>query len=400
MIPLHGTVQHYDWGGYDFIPRWLHASNPGPKPWAEYWMGSHPKGESYLLLNGREILLKDWLAEAPAQRLGADIVRQFGPQLPYLFKVLDVRQMLSIQCHPDREQARAGFAREEAAGIPRTAPHRNYRDPNAKPELMVALSDFWLLHGFSSEADILRRLNEREALAPLAIELQDMGLRTFYAHWMTLPQSRIDYRLSRLAETLLPRLQSGDLTKSRPDYWAARALQQFSPPEGRYDRGVLSIYLMNLLRLAPGQGIFQAAGVLHAYLEGQNVELMANSDNVLRGGLTRKHIDIPELLHTLVFDPIRPHILEGRPGRSGEQLYELPVPDFALGHIRLRQGQVYPWKTNGLEILLLLKGKVEEAETGKSFVQGSTLALPAGTSGQIRARHPSELFRAYCPIGS
>jgi mannose-6-phosphate isomerase len=400
MIPLHGTVQHYDWGGYDFIPQWLQVANPEKQPWAEYWLGSHPRGESRLQLDGHEVLLKDWLAEAPEHRLGAATAREFGPQLPYLFKILDVRAMLSIQCHPNREQARAGFAREEAAGIPRTAPHRNYRDPNPKPELMVALSDFWLLHGFGREADICERLREREALAPLAIELAELGLRAFYKHWMSLPQDTTDERLRALAEELLPQMRSGDLTTDHPDYWAARALQQFTPAAGRYDRGVLSIYLMNLVRLAPGQGIFQAPGILHAYLKGQNVELMANSDNVLRGGLTRKHIDIPELLRNLDFEPVAPQILKGRRGQAGEQLFELPVPDFALGHIQLRSGQDFDWKAEGLEILLVRKGAVEERETQKTFGQGSAMALPAGRPGRIRALEASALFRAYCPIGS
>jgi len=400
ILPLKGTVQHYDWGGNEFIPRWLNASNPERRPWAEYWMGSHPKGESSLWLNSRQVLLKDWLAEAPAERLGADVVEQFGPQLPYLFKILDVRQMLSIQCHPNREQAQAGFAREEAAGIPRNAPHRNYRDPNPKSELMVALSPFWLLHGFQDETTSFRSLQNHVVLDELAARFREQGLRRFYKYWMNLPQVRIDKWLSPLAETLGPLWKSGELSKDQPDYWAAKALSQFRPAEGHFDRGVLSVYLMNLVKLAPGQGIFQAAGILHAYLEGQNVELMANSDNVFRGGLTRKHIDIPELLKTLKFEPLMPQRLIGRKGPQGEVLFELPVPEFALGHIELSPGQEYEWRSQALEILLLLEGEVTEVETQKTYSSGNAFVLPAGKIGSLRAQKPTRLFRAYCPIES
>lgn len=243
--------------------------------------------------------------------------------------------MLSIQVHPTKEQAAAGFARENAAGIDMGAAERNYKDDNHKPEVAVALTDFWMLHGFrplDQIAEALRKVPELCSIMPdFSARLVRAGgatqtrrdlLRDLYRAVMTMPQERVDLLLNALVE----RLASGAWSdKDGADYWVARAAEAFPPVGGHRDRGIFSIYLLNLVHLRPGQGTFQPAGTLHAYLEGVTVELMANSDNVLRGGLTQKHVDVGELLRILSFDNGTPQVLDGEPGGSSERSVPDPV---------------------------------------------------------------------------
>ena len=176
--------------------------------------------------------------------------------------------MLSIQAHPDREQARAGFQREDEQGIPLDAPHRNFKDTNHKPEVMVALTDFWLLHGFRSIAAIRQMLEATPEFALLRPLLPENDIQSFYAYLMNLPQVEVD----RLLHPLRHRLHSNPPhDKSSPDFWADRAFRTFDTPEGHSDRGIFSIYLFNLVYIPPGQGIYQAAGIPHAYLEGTGI---------------------------------------------------------------------------------------------------------------------------------
>jgi mannose-6-phosphate isomerase class I len=169
VLPLHGVVQHYDWGGYDFIPKLLGIANSERKPFAELWMGAHPKAPATADVAGLAMPLDQLIAEVPDRILGPSASARFGGRLPYLFKVLDVASMLSIQVHPTKEQAAAGFARENAAGIDLGAAERNYKDDNHKPEVAVAVTDFWMLHGFrplEQIAEALRKVPELCSIMP------------------------------------------------------------------------------------------------------------------------------------------------------------------------------------------------------------------------------------------
>ena len=273
---------------------------------------------------GREPLDK-LIAEAPEAILGQAANAHFGGRLPYLFKILDVHKMLSIQAHPTLAQARRGFARENAEGISLEASSRNYKDDNHKPEIGVALTEFWMLHGFRPLEQIAEtfgqysragcadaRLSPAAGCRPATIMRPAAGLlRELYSNVMTMPQEQVD----SLLNALLSRLQAKPPSdKDSADYWALRAAENFPLPGGHRDRGIFSVYLLNLVHLRPGQGTFQPAGVLHAYLEGVNVELMANSDNVLRGGLTTKHVDVPELLEYPYLRGRHSRCLRWRPG--------------------------------------------------------------------------------------
>ncbi|MBB1285968.1 mannose-6-phosphate isomerase, class I [Flavisolibacter sp. BT320] len=330
MYKLRGVVQPYSWGGTQFIPDLIETDNPEQKPFAEYWVGAHPNAPSQLI-DGGDASLYEAIQKAPEQILGSRVQEQFGT-LPYLFKILDVRQMLSIQVHPSIESAVKGYREENEKGIALQATNRNYKDQNHKPELMAALSDFWLLHGFKSSKDLQRIFQTVPELQFLQKTFEEEGYQGLYEKVMTMPQEEVDDVLLPLVEKILPQYTEDKLDKSSEHFWAARAVETFCK-DGHYDRGIFSIYFFNLLHLKEGEGIYQPAGLPHAYLEGQNVEVMANSDNVLRAGLTEKYIDVPELMKHVRFEPTVPAIIPA--GEEVVQVYTSPAAEFELRRLKL-----------------------------------------------------------------
>ncbi|HYH13730.1 MAG TPA: mannose-6-phosphate isomerase, class I, partial [Flavisolibacter sp.] len=333
IYKLEGKVQPYAWGGYDYLPQLLNRDNKDQKPFAEYWLGAHPNHPGTVLRGTDLATLDTLIREDKDAALGPVVAKQFGA-LPYLLKVLDVRQMLSIQVHPSKVEAEKGYQRENEAGIPVTAAYRNYKDDNHKPELMVALSPFWLLHGFKPLEQLKAVITQTPELQSLAPVLEEGGYKGLYEKVMTLSQEEVNSWLAPLARRVVPLYEAGQLSKSTEDFWAARAIQSYCQ-NGQYDRGIFSIYFFNLLELQKGEGIFQQAGMPHAYLEGQNVEIMANSDNVLRAGLTDKHIDVPELLKHTVFEGTHAKVIKAT---SSETFYEAPVPEFGLYQYEVADG--------------------------------------------------------------
>ncbi len=397
---IRGVVQHYAWGGYDYLPQLLSIENAARQPFAEYWMGAHPKAPSTLADKPDAPSLDQLIEAAPATFLGERVAAQFANRLPYLFKVLDVRDMLSIQAHPTKAAAEIGFAQENAAGIPLSAPHRNYKDDNHKPEIMVALTEFWLLHGFRSVEAIREVLASVPEFAPLQTHFAADSLFDLYQYIMELPQESVDALLQPLVDRIAPAYEAGALKKENPDFWAARAALTMPLPGGHLDRGIFSIYLFNLVRVEAGQGVFQDAGIPHAYLEGVNVELMANSDNVLRGGLTPKHIDVPELLDKLIFEPITPHILDGEAVSPAEKVYKSPAPDFELSKIQVNAVTHFESPAaHAPDILILIEGEVVVSSEESFFhlVQGQVFFAPANVSYRIEAREPAVLYKATVP---
>ena len=268
VLRLQGVVQHYDWGGYNFIPDLLGIENSSRRPFAELWIGAHAKAPSIVKVNGGQEPLDELIAEDPVAILGAAANIRFRGHLPYLFKILDVHKMLSIQAHPTLVQAGEGFARENAEGVGLEAAGRNYKDDNHKPEIGVALTEFWLLHGFRPLEHIAETLNQTPELGSLmpdfASGLAAAGhdhdvrrglLRTLYSNVMTMPQDRVD----SLLEALLSRLRAAPSNnKDSADYWALRAAENFPLPGGHLDRGIFSVYLLNLVHLRPGASHFPA----------------------------------------------------------------------------------------------------------------------------------------------
>ncbi len=407
---MRGAVRHYAWGGPAFIPELVGRPNPDGKPFAELWIGAHPRAPSLVELSpapeaAAAAVPMDRLMEGAAESvLGPAACARFAGKLPFLFKVLDAHTMLSIQAHPSKEQAEAGFEKENAAGIPLSDPGRTYPDPNAKPEVHVALTEFWMLHGFRPLEEIAEVLAGGEAAENTGGRAPELGrimpdfadrlgkagrgrekrralLSDLYDAAMSLPQAEVNAVL----DPLIARLEREKISDTdAPGYWALRAAGLF--PDRR-DRGIFSIYLLNLVHLHPGQGTFQPAGTLHAYLEGVNVELMANSDNVLRGGLTSKRVDVPELLSTLAFESAKPRILEGSAASGSEREYGTPAAEFLLTRIEAAPEAPFRCrKPPSATCLIVIEGHAGLSAGGGvlELERGGIALVPAGMRYEIR----------------
>jgi len=391
---LKGKVLHYAWGGYDFLPGLLNISNTEHKPFAEYWMGAHPSAPSELITRDGTISLYTLIQEKPETVLSEKVYNRFG-ELPYLFKVQDVKDILSIQVHPSKQEAEKGFDREESAGIPINAPYRNYKDKNHKPEMLVALSEFWLLHGFTQLSIIEKRLEEVPEFNVLLAFYRRAGLKDLFQFIMEMQQPEINAMLTNLVKREIRRKNDGELTKEMPGWWITKIFEG-KKEIGNIDRAIFSIYFFNIVKLEPGEAMFQGAGVPHAYLEGQCVELMANSDNVLRAGLTPKHIDVPELMKHTIFETIVPNIMTGNIVLPGEKIYPCPVPDFGMAKIELSASVSYTNSASSLEILIVTDGGAVVNNT-LALKRGEAFAVFAGESYTIQASGNCTLFKAFVP---
>lgn len=394
IAKLQGKVMHYAWGGTQFLPGLLHIPNPGNKPFAEYWMGAHPLAPSDVTLTDQVYSLYDLIQSAPESLLSEKVYDRFG-ELPYLFKVQDVKDILSIQVHPSKEEAEKGFDREEAEGIPRQAPYRNYKDRNHKPEVMVALSEFWLLHGFRSHEAIGKMLEEVPEFRLLVPLFKKSGLKEVYQCIMEMPQADINALMSTLIKREVRRKKEGLLTREMPGWWVAKLYGEQEP--GDIDRAVFSIYCFNIVKVMPGEAVFQAAGIPHAYMEGHCMELMANSDNVLRAGLTPKHIDIPELMKHMRFEAVEPKLLKGTPVQEGERVYECPVPDFGIARIELGNKAAYHATARSLEIFFVVEGGVL-INNSLVLKKGEAAVVFAGASYHLDSSGNSTVFKAFVPL--
>lgn len=395
IYKLQGKVQHYDWGGYSFLPELLGIKNEENRPFAEYWLGIHPSAPAYVAVQNGWKPLQELIDEEPETALSPSIHQNFG-NIPYLLKVMDVREMLSIQVHPSKENAIAGFERENEQGIPLNAPHRNYKDKNHKPEAMLAISEFWLLHGFKQKEQlqqILEEVIEFQILLPL---FKKEGLQSLYRFIMEMEQQSINDLLLPLVKREIRQKHEGLLNKSHPGWWVAKHFND-QPPTGDIDRGIFSIYFFNIVSLQPGEAIFQGAGLPHAYLEGQNIELMSNSDNVLRAGLTKKHIDVQELLANTDFTPIVPNILKGQSRRDGEHVFHFPVRDFSLTLILLNSDTSFEDKAISPEIWVVIEGGVI---INQQLVvkKGEAFIVFPGQSYQLLSSGKTSLYKAFVAI--
>ncbi|PUZ20136.1 mannose-6-phosphate isomerase, type 1 [Chitinophaga costaii] len=396
LFALEGKVQHYAWGGFHYLRDLLNLP-ASDVPDAEYWMGAHPSAPSLIDSKPGGQPLHEYIANDPSGVLGETTYKRFG-ELPYLFKILEVKDMLSIQVHPTKEEAEKGFARENAAGIPLNAPQRNYKDNNHKPEIMVALTEFWLLHGFLPEdklKTVLQEVPEFQVFLPV---FEKGGYKALYQQVMDMPQDAVNTFLRPLGARILPAYQAGTLDKDSAAFWAARAIANDPKGLDHLDRGIFSIYFFNVVHVQPGDGVFQDAGIPHAYLEGVNVELMANSDNVLRGGLTPKHVDVPELLKHTRFEAIHPNVLKGTPGKDkAELIYPTPAPDFQVSRIVLDDEHVYYEHTaQAAEILILLDGDatITGSENTVALLKGQCAFIAYGEDYRISSSNSALLYKA------
>ena len=397
IYPLNGRLQHYVWGGERYIPHLLHIDKT-ESHYAEYWLGAHPSAPSQVLYAQEEISLSDFLHQNPTA-LGTQSRQLFGDNLPYLLKILDVANPLSIQLHPTKEQAEIGFVQENAAGIPLNDPKRTYKDDNHKPEMMIALSDFWLLHGFKTKAQILDTLRQRPSLADLATKLASQDLADFYADIMLAKQEQLAQWLLPIIEGQQKAYEQNQLAMQNPDYWVLYTLHAMNISRDKLDAGLMSFYLFNIVNLKVGEGIFQAAGVPHAYLRGQNIELMACSDNVIRGGLTPKHVDIEQLLKIIDCSEIVPEIIAPAP-KNQFYTYPTPIADFALSNMPYAKNTEISDRTLNGTILLVMAGEIslEAAQQKLKLKQGKAAFIEADTDYRVHGIQEGYAVLAGLPL--
>lgn len=371
LYKLRNHIRHYEWGSREYIPRLL-GLPAGGKPWAEMWMGSHAASPSAVCLPSGETSLAELISGDPPRYLGGQTARRYGG-LPFLFKLLAAGKPLSIQAHPNLALAREGFARENAAALPLDAPTRNYKDPNHKPELICALSPFTGICGFRDPAEIQRLVAAfldtapgalREGLAPL---LKAPVLELFFSALFSLPPGT----RRTLTEYILAAHEP-----SGPGEWdLMRNFARLYPG----DPGIIAPLYLNVFRLEPGEAVFLKAGTLHAYISGFGVELMANSDNVLRGGLTSKHVDLPELMKALDFSPSAPEII-----RPVGFTYPVFCEEFSL---RVLYGPA-DFRPDSPSICIVTEGEAAAGDSGDTVLtQGESAFIPpAGESITLRGR--------------
>ncbi|ARF55597.1 mannose-6-phosphate isomerase, class I [Streptomyces gilvosporeus] len=374
MDRLANTVRPYAWGSTTAIPELL-GVEPTGAPQAELWMGAHPGAPSRIDRGAGPVSLAEVIDADPEAELGADTIRAFGPRLPFLLKLLAAGSPLSLQVHPDLTQAQEGFADEERRDVPRDAPHRNYKDANHKPELICALTPFDGLCGFrhpAQAADLLEGLAVDD-LKPfvdiLRASPEESALREVLTAVLSAEHHAIAGTVERAAAAAERLAAQGG--PHAADYAAYAAIAHHYPG----DPGVLAAMLLHYVRLQPGEALFLGAGIPHAYLNGLGVELMANSDNVLRCGLTPKHIDVPELLRIVRFEAADPGVMRPEASPDGEEVYETPIDEFRLSRFVLAPGAApRPLEARTPQILLCTAG------TARLSTPTETLTLTPGQS--------------------
>ncbi|HLP16264.1 MAG TPA: mannose-6-phosphate isomerase, class I [Bacteroidota bacterium] len=403
---LDNTVQHYDWGtknAHAYIASLLGVEPRPDTPYAELWIGAHPKAPSSVRKNSDHIPLPDFISLAPRDVLGSRAAEHFNHQLPFLLKVLSAGAPLSIQAHPDKALAAQLHARDP----------KNYPDANHKPEIAVALTELTALAGFKPFRDLVHTVERYRPLAEAAgseavdrlradvsadAARQQEVLRFFFTTLMERLQADPGL-LERSIDTLDDVLcadTSGANVEEREFFFAFRKLY-------RYDIGLLSMLLLNIVHCKKGEGLFLGPGIPHAYIEGSIVECMANSDNVVRAGLTPKFKDVETLCRMLTYECGAPELLRPviNPDGSGLTVYPSPAAEFSLARRVMNESDAFTLDDRRvLEILLVIEGSVSLVHEGgrQLFKQGDTVLIPAALSRyELTAHTHAELFVASIP---
>ncbi|MFF7984539.1 mannose-6-phosphate isomerase, class I [Streptomyces sp. NPDC007901] len=379
MDRLDNTIRPYAWGSPTAIPKLL-GVEPSGEPQAEMWMGAHPGAPS----RTERGTLVDIIDANPKVELGEAAVAKFGPRLPFLLKILAAGAPLSLQVHPNLEQAREGYEDEERRGIPVDAPHRNYKDANHKPELICALTEFDGLCGFRAPeqaAELLDGLGV-DSLKPyvdlLRAHPEEAALREVLTAILTADREEMAHTVAE---------STAACTRLGGDYLPYADIAHHYPG----DPGVIAAMLLNYVRLQPGEALFLGAGIPHAYLDGLGVEIMANSDNVLRCGLTPKHVDVPELLRVVRFEAGDPGVLCPEAAPDGEEVYETPIDEFRLSRYVLPEGTTaHDLTLPTPQILLCTAGTVRTGEY--DLAPGQSVFVPAGEKAEVSGA--GTVFRA------
>ena len=385
LVLVRGGIQRYAWGSPSLIPNYFGWPVTN-EPVAELWIGDHPALPSTAMVNGRWVSLPDLIADEPDRWVGTAVFDRYGPHLPMLLKVLGIASPLSLQAHPTRAQAVEGFAREDALGIDRSSPERSYRDDRAKPEMICALTSMEALCGFRDPTE------SQEMFAAVGGPLLPFIERlAFPAELPGLVGDLLSLDRSHQQQLTAA---VGEQRAKLP--WASGAVIGQLADEYPDDAGAVVALLLNVISLAPGQALYLPAGNLHAYLSGLGVEVMGSSDNVLRGGLTPKHVDVPELVRTLVptvgpWPIISPETIE-----NVDQLvrYRTPSPEVELIRAVVDHVERDLPSSVGPTLFLVTKGQVDVSTTGAIVSLRAGDAALGGPGLVARVRGAGELWRA------
>lgn len=401
-VVVEPRFQHYAWGDLEFIPK-LYGIRGDNQPYAEAWLGAHKSSPSSARVGDTKVSLDELIATDPERFLGPECHSQFG-ELPYLVKVLSAARPLSIQVHPSRAQAIAGYRRESAAAIPLDSPHRIYRDKNHKPEVLIALTRFWALCGFRPVTEIARSLDQASGIARIlpAYDNTPDWLEHLLTVYFSLPDSEISPALTEWIEGLSR--SEADFGPDTRGYWALRCHDLFSRKD-RPDRGLLFVLLLNLIILEPWQALFLEAGTPHTHLSGSGIEVMANSDNVLRGGLTPKHIDVGEFLKTLRFESANPIVIRSAERSSeGGNFYRTPAEEFQVERLTIAPGTASSVQTAHGPILLMFLSRqpgarliVRSQKYTLELSSAGSCMLPHAAEYEFQADSPGEVIRVVVP---
>lgn len=390
---LESPIRCYGWGSHTLLAELQGRPSPTSEPEAELWVGAHPAAPSRVVCEEGRVPLPEWIARDPARVLGADVAGRFGGELPFLLKLLAVERPLSLQAHPDARRAREGFERERRAGLAAGDPARSYRDARHKPELVCALHRFHTLSG----------LREPAAAAELFAAL---GVPAFDDVRMALEQAARGGDPARALARLL-----GPSRPARRDAVAAarRAASACAGADPAFawvvrladlhpeDPAALAPLLLRLVDLAPGEALFLPPGELHCHLQGAAVEVMASSDNVVRGGLTDKPVDVDELLRVARFAPAEPAPVAARAASGAEQAFAVPCAEFQLARLRVTSGgRVHAGGGGALALVLCTAGEVCFEGGGPRLGPGAAALVPAAAASQ-RLVGAGEAFRAEVP---
>ncbi|WP_052880449.1 mannose-6-phosphate isomerase, class I [Vibrio coralliirubri] len=392
LFKLDNVIQHYPWGSKQSISELFDIQNPNSEPQAEIWMGAHPRGCSRVADTGQ--LLSEVLSQDSKGMFGEYTEARFG-ELPYLFKVLAAETPLSIQVHPSKKKAQLGFERENKLGIGLDASNRNYKDPNHKPELVYALTFYKAMNGFRPIPQIIELFKEAEIsaldieISALAISPNSEGLKVFFTSVMTLEGERKKLALEQLYSAY----------ERRPKTAMGREALQYSKGfEQHYvdDIGLFSPLMLNTIELAPGEAMFLHAETPHAYIEGTGLEIMANSDNVLRAGLTPKFIDVPELIDNTCFETTDIEGIKLKPIEKEDKLsFPIPVDDFGFDILSVNE-EVSQQYLRSAEILFCIGGEVTvSTKEHKLMLSSGESVFISNDAGMYEYQGQGILARAY-----
>ncbi|MGF1750686.1 mannose-6-phosphate isomerase, class I [Vibrio cionasavignyae] len=373
FFPMQNTIQNYAWGSVSSMHELFGFKNEPQQPQAEVWMGAHPRGCSMVIVDQHLLSLSELINKNKPAYLSTDIAQEFG-ELPFLFKILAAEKALSVQVHPNKDQAEIGFAKEEQAKIPLTAGHRNYKDSNHKPELVYAITEYKAMNGFREYSEIMslfRQVNCCELtglIEDFSNNLNAKGLKTFFRHLLTLNEQAKHNALEQL-------LAYSAVHQEQAECALVIELSHQYPN----DIGLFSALLLNLITLQPGEAMYLNANTPHAYIKGTGLEIMANSDNVLRAGLTPKHIDVAELVACTEFSPTPFNQLLLSPSHTGScDHYEIPVNDFNFNIFHCpQQEQIL---TSSAEIVMAIDDDLTlTSHNGEclSLTKGQSVFIPA-----------------------